>query len=86
MTGPRAARRSASAQFSSAIQNTTKGVAAPKRAFAMASGVALFVRSQFSKSTSKLEKIYIDELGLRDGQRDKGGPSSLDLPPEQRPS
>lgn len=59
---------------------------APKRAFAMASGVALFVRSQFSKSTSKLEKIYIDELGLRDGQRDKGGPSSFDLPPEQRPS
>ena len=57
-----------------------------KRAFAMASGVALFVRSQFSKSTSKLEKIYIDEFGLRDGQRDKGGPSSFDLPPEQRPS
>ena len=34
------------------------------RAWAMTCGLALFVRSQFARSTSKLEKIYIEELGL----------------------
>ena len=43
-----------------------------KRAYAMSYGVALFVRSQFARSTSTLEKIYISELGL-DGSH--GGPS-----------
>jgi hypothetical protein len=38
-----------------------------RRAFAMGSGLALFVRSQFARSKSRLEKIYIDELGLGDG-------------------
>ena len=38
-----------------------------KRAFAMGVGLALFARSQFARSTSKLEKIYIEELGLGDG-------------------
>lgn len=37
---------------------------AAKRAWAMGYGLALFVRSQFARSTSKLEKIYISELGL----------------------
>ena len=36
----------------------------PKRVVAMASGLALFTRSQFARSESKLEKIYIEELGL----------------------
>lgn len=35
-----------------------------KRALAMGSGLALFVRSQFARSTSKLEKNYISELRL----------------------
>jgi hypothetical protein len=35
-----------------------------KRAAAMASGLAVFARSQVARSESKLEKIYIDELGL----------------------
>jgi hypothetical protein len=35
-----------------------------KRAAAMVSGLAVFARSQFARSTSKLEKNYIDELGL----------------------
>jgi hypothetical protein len=35
-----------------------------KRAWAMTCGLLLFVRSQFARSTSKLEKIYIRELGL----------------------
>lgn len=39
--------------------------ALPRRAMAMASGLAVFVRSQFARSTSTLEKSYIDELGLR---------------------
>jgi hypothetical protein len=42
---------------------------AAARAFAMAYGVALFARSQLARSTSKLEKIYIDELGLRGPSR-----------------
>jgi hypothetical protein len=37
-----------------------------KRAWAMTYGLALFVRSQFARSTSRLEKIYIDELGFGD--------------------
>lgn len=37
---------------------------AAKRVFAMGSGLALFVRSQFARSKSTLEKIYIEELGL----------------------
>lgn len=35
-----------------------------KRAVAMGMGLAVFVRSQFARSESRLEKIYIDELGL----------------------
>jgi hypothetical protein len=38
-----------------------------KRVLAMGSGLALFVRSQFARSKSTLEKTYIDELGLGDG-------------------
>ncbi len=38
-----------------------------RRAWAMTCGLALFVRSQFARSTSKLEKIYIEELGLGEG-------------------
>lgn len=36
----------------------------PKRALAMGYGLLLFARSQFARSHSKLEKIYIEELGL----------------------
>jgi hypothetical protein len=43
------------------------------RFFAMIFGLLLFVRSQFARSTSKLEKIYISELGL-DGSA--GSPAS----------
>jgi hypothetical protein len=35
-----------------------------KRALAMGAGLAVFARSQLARSTSKLEKIYIEELGL----------------------
>jgi hypothetical protein len=35
-----------------------------KRAYAMSYGLALFVRSQFARSKSTLEKTYITELGL----------------------
>lgn len=37
---------------------------AARRLYAMTWGVALFVRSQFSRSTSKLEHIYLRELGF----------------------
>lgn len=37
---------------------------ATKRAVAMGVGLAVFARSQFARSTSQLEKIYIEELGL----------------------
>ena len=50
------------------------------RAFAMASGFALFVRSQFARSKSTLEKTYIHELGL-DRSQPRGhtnGASSFD--------
>jgi len=47
-----------------------------KRAFAMGYGLALFLRSQFARSTSKLEKIYIEELGL-DGSAPKAGGAGL---------
>jgi hypothetical protein len=40
-----------------------------KRIAAMTSGLALFTRSQFARSESKLEKIYIEELGLGDTPR-----------------
>lgn len=43
--------------------------ALPKRIAAMTYGLALFTRSQFARSESKLEKIYIDELGLGDVPR-----------------
>ncbi len=36
----------------------------PQRALAMGVGLAVFVRSQFARSTSTLEKTYIEELGL----------------------
>lgn len=35
-----------------------------KRAAAMGLGLAVFARSQLARSTSKLEKIYVEELGL----------------------
>lgn len=37
---------------------------AAKRALAMGVGLAVFARSQFARSTSQLEKIYVEELGL----------------------
>ena len=40
---------------------------ATKRAIAMTTGLALFVRSQFARSRSTLEKTYIEELGLGEG-------------------
>jgi hypothetical protein len=50
---------------------------AAKRAFAMGSGFALFVRSQFARSKSTLEKIYIEELGLdQDGDGSSPPPDS----------
>ncbi|MEA2751390.1 MAG: hypothetical protein QOI41_5533 [Myxococcales bacterium] len=48
-----------------------------KRAYAMGYGVALFVRSQFARSKSTLEKIYIAELGL-DGSHDGSAGASSD--------
>lgn len=36
-----------------------------KRLWAMGCGIALFVRSKFARSRSKLEKIYLRELGFR---------------------
>jgi len=44
------------------VPRTKPGAA--KRVFAMGYGLALFVRSQFARSRSSLEKIYIAELGL----------------------
>jgi hypothetical protein len=44
---------------------------AARRAFAMTTGLALFVRSQFARSKSTLEKTYIEELGL--GGHSSGG-------------
>ncbi len=38
------------------------------RAYAMSWGVLLFVRSQFARSTSKLEHIYLSELGFQGKQ------------------
>ena len=35
-----------------------------RRAWAMLFGVLLFVRSQFARSTSRLEKVYLTELGF----------------------
>ena len=37
------------------------------RAWAMAFGVALFLRSQIARSTSKLDKNYLSELGFDGG-------------------
>lgn len=36
----------------------------PYRLWAMLMGALLFIRSQFARSTSKLEKIYLQELGF----------------------
>lgn len=36
-----------------------------RRTWAMAWGAALFVRSQFARSTSKIEHIYLSELGFK---------------------
>jgi hypothetical protein len=36
----------------------------PVRLFAMAAGAALFVRSQFARSQSTLDKTYLSELGF----------------------
>lgn len=38
--------------------------AIPKRAAAMGFGLAVFMRSQFARSQSHLEKIYMEELGF----------------------
>lgn len=46
-----------------------------RRWFAMAAGIALFVRSQVARSRSTLEKTYIDELGLGDRPRLPAGGS-----------
>lgn len=51
-----------------------------KRGAAMAMGLGLFVRSQFARSHSRLEKIYIDELGLGDGHRGSNATTSSDTP------
>ena len=40
------------------------------RAWAVACGIGLFVRSRFARSRSRLEKIYIRELGFREPQSD----------------
>jgi hypothetical protein len=61
------------------VPETRPGVL--RRWYAMGYGLALFVRSQFARSTSRLEKIYIDELGLGDGAPALPAPaSSLDEP------
>jgi len=39
-----------------------------KRTVAIGFGLALFARSQFARSRSTLEKTYIDELGLANGE------------------
>ncbi|MBX3209879.1 MAG: ferritin-like domain-containing protein [Labilithrix sp.] len=44
------------------VPDTRPGAA--KRAAAMGFGLAVFARSQFARSQSRLEKIYIEELGL----------------------
>jgi hypothetical protein len=46
---------------------------AVSRAWAMTYGVALFVRSQFARSKSTLEKTYISELGLDGSGKGSGG-------------
>lgn len=54
-----------------------------KRVWAMGYGLALFVRSQFARSTSKLEKIYIGELGLggdAGASGDSSAPESASAP------
>lgn len=48
-----------------------------ERTAAMGYGLALFVRSQFARSHSQLEKIYIEELGL-DGEGPLGPPRELE--------
>lgn len=47
---------------------------AAKRSFAMGYGLALFVRSQFARSKSTLEKTYIAELGLDGSGGGSGSP------------
>lgn len=37
----------------------------PTRLFAMTWGILLFLRSQFSRSTSRLDHVYLQELGFR---------------------
>lgn len=44
-----------------------------KRAYAMGYGLALFVRSQFARSRSTLEKTYVSELGLDGSGKGSGG-------------
>lgn len=51
----------------------TERPGAVKRAWAMTYGVGLFVRSQFARSTSTLEKTYISELGLDGSGNGSGG-------------
>ncbi len=53
---------------------------AAKRAWAMSVGLAVFVRSQFARSKSVLEKTYIEELGLGDSARPQRG--TPPLPPD----
>ncbi len=40
----------------------------PRRLFAMAWGVLLFIRSQFARSRSRLEHIYLTELGFEEAK------------------
>ncbi|MCA9588864.1 MAG: ferritin-like domain-containing protein [Myxococcales bacterium] len=46
------------------------------RLWAMLFGALLFVRSQFARSKSQLEKVYIRELGFGDGA--SAGPTTID--------
>jgi hypothetical protein len=55
---------------------------AVKRAYAMSYGLALFVRSQFARSKSTLEKTYITELGL-DGSGNGSAAGSGDSPGDE---
>jgi hypothetical protein len=54
------------------------------RLWAMGYGAALFVRSQFARSQSRLEKIYIAELGL-DGEGGGAAPTADESPASASP-
>src|SRR5690606_38347322 len=48
-----------------------------KRAVAMGMGLALFARSQFARSSSRLEKVYIAELGCGRGRSRSRKPTAV---------